>query len=203
MKDYKRILIAFVGIIFWVIMIAPIAQPGENEAENDLKIKHLQEIVPKVPAVINGEALDLMYQAAKTKRLDAAMLLIKCLAFNFDPTISNEERRQDMMIPAIQLLKDHFGETVAPLLYAEAIASDQKWFRDRSALAARTILSPEVILKMNNIFALESTLNPNAKDFAASLIADTIDIHFAIPSEKKLKEVEDAVKKIRKKTQVK
>ncbi len=202
MKRHRGILITVVGIIV-VMMLSPIVQAVENATDDNLKVEHLQEIVPNAPAVVNQEALDVMYQAAKTKRLDAAMLLIKCLAFNFDPTSSNEERNHDIMIPAIQLLQDHFGEAVAPLLYAEAIASDQKWFRDRVALAVRTILSLDTIQKMNDIFALESTLNPNAKDFAASLLANRIDIHFATPYEEKQKQVEDAVKRIREQTPVK
>lgn len=203
MRRHGRLLTVLMGIMSLVLMLTLRAESNENIPEAELKIKHLQKIIPHAPAVIHQEALELMHQVAKTKRLDAALLLIQCLVFNFEPTSSDNERSQDMMIPAIQLLKDHFGEAIAPLLYTEAIATDQKWFRDRIALATRIILSPQMIKKMNDIFSLDLALNPNAKDFTASLVAVKLDIRLAMPDEETITQVDDAIKKIREKKQVK
>lgn len=167
----------------------------EIQKRDEQRIQRLRGIVPQAPTVADRKSVDIMREAAQTKRSEAALLLTKCLAFNFDPLNQNELRSQEMMLPAIQLLKDYFGESVAPLLYQEAIASDKKWYQDRIALAARAILSAKTIGEMNARFSLNKTSNPNARDFAAALANPKLEIKFARPDDKFIEQLRDPSKR--------
>lgn len=140
------------------------------QIQQQIHVKNLEKIIPKVPVLADDYALEQMRKAAETKRLDAALLLVKALAFNLDPAGAKEGADVAQLIPAIQVLKDHFGEEVAPLLYAQALASEQKWFRDRIALAVRRILSRGTQQEMETVFSRDlASRNPIMKDFAQSL----------------------------------
>lgn len=89
-----------------------------------------------------------MHAAAQSRRPEVALLLVRCLSFNLDPDATDESLGLAQVIPAIGLLKEFFGEASAAPLYGEG-AADQKWYRDRIALAALTVLSPETIEEMN------------------------------------------------------
>lgn len=174
---------------------SPVYQAPQIVSNSDEKIQRLREIVPQQPTLANRKSIDIMREAAQTRRPEAAVLLTKCLAFNFDPFNQNELRSQEMMLPAIQLLKEFFGEVVAPALYQEAIASDKKWYQDRIALAARAILSAKTIGEMNTKFSLDRTSNPNARNFAAALANPKLEIKFARPDDKFIEQLSDPSKR--------
>jgi|SRR5579859_1296757 len=175
------------SIVFILLSVFPCTVVSQEISDNQ-KIKQLENLVPAEPTVIDGSTKVLMQEVAKTQRVDAALILVRCLGFNDDPEWGHPRSAQEL-IPAIQLLKLHYGKTVAPIIYVEALRSDHPWFRDRAALAVRSMLSQSEIHKMDQLFSLDSNKSANAQAFISSLSSNAPDVELATYSSKTLKEV--------------
>jgi hypothetical protein len=166
--------------------------PDENQ-----KLKRLVAIVPEKPTVISSlDEVKIMREAAETRRVEALPLLVKCLAFNYDPDNSNEIRTKEEMIPAIGIIKEYFGESAGETLYKEAIATNHEWLVERISLAARTILSEETREQLNLRF-LNDAANPKVRNFAASLANENLQIQFARRSNDASEKIDEKIKQIR------
>lgn len=181
----------------------PQAVPPATAAQADVKIQQLKAVIPGAPAVADRPTLLLMSEVAVAKRPEAAAVLVKALAFNLDPDSSDELRSLPDMIPAISLLKHSFGESVAPTLYEEAIGSERKWYRDRIALAVRSILAPKTIKEMNARFGVDTSNEPRVRDFKASLAAKDLRVRLARRGEDSSRRVGEAIERIRRQNQKK
>lgn len=181
----------------------PQAVPNATAAQADVKIQQLKAVIPDAPAVADRPTLLLMSEVAGTKRPEAAALLVKALAFNLDPDSSDERLSLPDMIPAINLLKHSFGESSATTLYEEAIGSERKWYRDRIALAVRSILAPKTIKEMNARFGVDTSNEPRVRDFKASLAAKDLHVRLARRGEDSLRRVGEAIERIRRQNQKK
>jgi hypothetical protein len=166
------------------------ATTARGDVEDVQKVQLLRSIIPSAPAVADRQTVDIMREAAQTRRDEALPLLIKALAFNLDPTNRNESMTPEMLLPAIQLIKENYGEKAAPLLYGEAATSTEKWYRNRIALAVRAILQPETIRDMNAKLLGDAS---GSGDFAAALRADKIDLYLARPDSQNLENKLDKI----------
>jgi hypothetical protein len=175
----------------------PAAAARMEDGQAEAKIAQLKAAIPPAPAVADRKTLLLMREVAETKRQEAAPVLVKALAFNLDPLSSDETLTLAEKVPAIGLLKEAFGESVAPVLYAEATASEQKWYRDRIALAVRNILSPKTVKEMNARFSVETSADPKVKEFNQSLKAKNLKVKLARPDEELMRRVGEAVERVR------
>lgn len=161
-----------------------------NSVDDDQKIQRLKSIVREAPAVADRQVVDIMREAAETRRNDALPLLIKGLAYNFDPDNQNELMTPDMLLPAVQLLKEHYGEKAVPALYREALNSTQKWYSNRIAVAVRAILSPTDIQITNN----KLLQGAHAPDFVAALTSEKVELYLARSDSQNSKKLEELIK---------
>jgi len=177
-----------------ILRVSPIKE-NINQIE---EIERLKEIVPQKPTVVDDVSkIKIMRKAAETKREEALNLLIKCLAFNYDPDSSNEKLSQVELIPAIGIIEEFYGEKAGENLYKEAVSTKDKWLIDRIALAVRVILSDAKREQLNERF-LVGTINSDLEYFATVLTKDDLRINFARPNEDLYKELEEKLNQIRK-----
>lgn len=165
-------------------------QTNQQSSAEDSLLKKLSAKVPDIPTFVDAKTLELMQQVAKIKSSDAAKLLIKCLAFNYNPGNQDEDRSEDMMIPAIKLLKDYFGKSAAPLLYEEGLSTTKGWFRDRAALAVRTILPESDVENLKKQALSDVATRPDAFEFYKSLSSEHLDLQLNAPHDRRSAEIE-------------
>ena len=93
------------------ILISPIKAESNTKENKKSAVDALrQEMASRKKLVIfYKKTLDIMESAAATQRLDAAILLIDALKYNFSPYNSNEILPQEALIPAIWILKKYYG----------------------------------------------------------------------------------------------
>ena len=176
-------------------------QNDQQRNQENALLFQLSSKVPAVPTYIDRETLELMQQVAKIKRPDAAKLLIKCLAYNYNPGNQDEDRSDDMMIPAIKLLGDYFGELAVPLLYDEGLSTNKSWFRDRIALAVRIILPKSKVEKLQEQALSDVAIRPNAFEFHKSLSAERLDLQLNAPRDKRVAETERIIEETQKRNE--
>lgn len=180
MKRYSNRALVAAGLLPLMLIGLALAKSStlkweRNSVDDNQKIERLKSIVRETPAVANRQVVDTMREAAKTRRDDALLFLIKALAYNFDPDVRNESRTPDMLLPAIQLIKENYGDKAVPALYREALNSTQTWYRNRIAVAVRAILSP-VDIEIANAKFLRGA---NAPDFQAALTTEKVELFLA------------------------
>ncbi|MHC4621440.1 MAG: hypothetical protein ACYTEQ_27165 [Planctomycetota bacterium] len=148
-------------------------QADENEeSARDVqrkKIVTLQKTAGMKPSIISEEVIALQREVAETRRLDAAIALIKSLSLSLPEPVHADDIAQTHLMPAIGLLGKYFGKDVGPLLYSEGVTTKEKWLRTRVALAARTILDKKSRGQLNSVFSLKESTNAYAKEFLALL----------------------------------
>ncbi len=112
-------------ILMPVLGSVPALCAEDQQLAADQLLAKLAQAIPESPTLV-GLSTDripnvtfLIDEAGATRRLDAAELLIKALAFNFDPSSSNEHRSDLELIPAASALKVNYGAKVLPLLIFE------------------------------------------------------------------------------------
>ena len=159
-----------VGILLVVIALLPSCTEvnEKEERRGDVgreKIVSLCEIAGSKPSIISQDVIVLQKEVAETRRIDAAIALIKSLSLSLPKPMHADEIVQTELIPAIELLDKYFGKDVGPLLYAGALTTKNKWLRTRIALASRKILDKQNIEQLNNVFSLKNSTNPNAEEF--------------------------------------
>lgn len=170
------------------------ATSRRNSVEDDQKVERLKSIARETPAVANRQVVDIMREAAHTKRDEALPHLIRALVYNFDPDNQNEFRTPEMLLPAVQLLKENYGEKAVPALYREAVNSNQKWYSNRIAIAVRAILSPADIQIANGKYLRSAS----APDFLAALTTEKVELFLAHSNgrnSEKLEEIRKAKQK--------
>ena len=174
----------------------PAVQPQQTSPETsdeEALLSRLSSKVPDEPAFVDREILDLMQKVAKVGKLDAARLLIKCFAFSLDPGNHDDDSSDNMMIPAIKLLGDNFSSTAARLLYEQGAPTDKVWFRNRIALAARTILPPAEVESLQKRALSDVLLKPHAFAFGESLAAEHLDVKLNAPREKRMADLDKSI----------
>jgi hypothetical protein len=162
-------------------------------------VKQLQSLLPKGPMIPTKEIVMLMEQVGETKQLDAAITLINCLAYNFNPNAIDETKSQEEMIPAIGMLKRHFGEDVCVLLFSEGIMTEHLWMQERVALAIRYIATPQKLSLLKEAFSLDAANNVKAKDFLKLLEKPNLVVSLYNPSKEKAEDTMKSVKETPKK----
>jgi hypothetical protein len=190
----KRIMLVVLAVMFGAVTswAAPggeaSAQPSparvdgaQDEASEALA--RLEGLVPSGPAVADKEVIGLMWEVAQNQRLDAAYLLIRCLAFNLNPDASTEAHGLAGMIPAANFLTREFGDRVLPILFAEAITTKEAWLRTRIAFTIREIADSARVAEVSEVFNLGNSQEEGAKALAALLAAKKIDVKLYDPIE--------------------
>jgi hypothetical protein len=175
---------------------APSARQDGGDKNNDARFKALCAQPPQAAAEADRETVEVMHAAAQTRRPEVARLLVRCLAFNLSPDAVDESLSLAERIPAVGLLREFYGEAAAAPLYEEGSAADRKWYRDRIALAARTILSPEKIEEMNGR-TLASASSPHAQEFTAAVASGNFDVKLAGRDDDKMKKISEAADRAR------
>lgn len=138
----------------------------ENDSNDiDIKITKIRQLLKGTPSIVSSGEISILEEIAQTKRLDAAIVLIKSMELSLPNPKNIDEIIQSELLPAIGLLNKYFGEEIAPLLYTEAITTSYPWLRERIALATRTILQKETIIKMNQVFSIDKSTKKSAKEF--------------------------------------
>lgn len=176
----------------------PAAADRQDDAArmNVARLEGLCAQPPQAAAEADRETVALMHAAAQSRRPEVALILVRCLSFNLSPDAADESLSLAEKIPAIGLLKEFFGEASAAPLYEEGGATEQKWYRDRIALAARTVLSPEKVEEMNGR-VLAAASSPRAHEFVATVASGRFDIKLAGRDDEKLKSIRDAADRAR------
>lgn len=190
----------------WLLVLLAMAWPlvafgaeggeadGEATAETQ-SLAILESLLPSNPAIATRETVEVLTAAAETRRLDAAYLLIRGLAFNFDPHSSNEKRSLSDMIPAVGLLRKYYSEDVLPVLVFEGLATEHFWLRQRVALAVREIAGRDRIEELEGIFSLRENKSSSAKELVVLLEVEQIRIELYSQS---LEAAEQALKGLKK-----
>jgi hypothetical protein len=179
-----------ISILLWASI--PLAA---MEASSDEAVMKLRAIVPEEPAVATAEHVKIMAEAGATKRLDAAYLLIRALAFNFEPGSSNELRSLVEMMPAATILKRQYGSQVLPLLMTEAVGTEKKWLQKRIALVLKTLDDQPKVASVVEAFSLKTSTHPKARQLASLLEQDQIDVELANPALESANEFIEELKK--------
>lgn len=123
-------------VLAGVAMLA-LASPAMAASDETRLLARLESAIPSKPAVVEPETVLLMEQAGSTKRLDAVILLIRALAFNWSPSGSNESKSLMEMLPAAPILIRHYGPAALPLLMYAGVTAEQEWMQKRIALVVR------------------------------------------------------------------
>jgi hypothetical protein len=165
-------------------------------SEND-PVAFLQQTIVDEPSLPSDEILAAMARAAASKRLDAAIVLIRCLVYNLDPGASDDKMSEADMIPAIGMLKKHFGSQVLPLISFEGITSTHDWMRERCALAIRSIGSKDEVAKLSRVFSFDTSPDANVQKFASLVKAQTFKVQMFDPRLKELERLDRALENIK------
>lgn len=190
-----RVLIT--AIVVSMVFLVNLDAVGQ-ETGNEEKIRKLEGLAPAEPTVVDPNTKVLVQEIAKTRRLDAAVSLIHCFGFNDDPSWGHQRSSQEL-IPTIQLLRLYYDKSIVPVIYAEALQNAQPWFRERAALAIKSMLTDAEIKKMNQTFSLESNNNAEARAFTASLLSKSEDVELATYSTNTLTKLDQRLEEIQQK----
>jgi hypothetical protein len=188
----KIVLVVLAVRIGAVAALASPVDKGQDEASNALA--KLESLLSDHPALATSEVIELMEQAAETRRVDAAYLLIRGLAFNLNPDSSNESLGLADMIPAVRLLKDKYGVNILPILFAEAITAKEPWLRKRIAFTIREVAGRARVLELSEVFSLERSQAEGARDLVMLLAAKKIDIELYSPLDELSKKFSERLK---------
>lgn len=183
------------GILLLVLLVSgSAAQEHACKSEEAQLLARLEAVIPKEPAVATPEVIGLLEKAGATKRLDAAVLLIRALAFNLSTAGSNESKSLMEMIPAAAILKRQFGAPALPLLMYAGVSTDQEWLQKRIVLVIRGLGQDQEVSRARAAFSMKDSTRPAAKRFGELLDSRDLKIELADPARKAL---EDLDKKIR------
>ncbi len=162
---------------YFLIAIVGLGFAGRGHAEEmsqkpvdaDALLARLEARIPNEPTTVTPDLVLLIDEVGATKRLDAAMLLIRALSLSFSPIGSNETRSMFDLFPAATALKRHYGPSVLPLLMFSGVTTEKGWLQTRIALVMRGIGSEADIQSMRQAFSVGEKANPTAQKFAARL----------------------------------
>ena len=139
--------------------------------------------IPNLQQIPTKDDLQLMQLVAGTRKLDAAVLLIKCLAFNIAPRSSKQKGASATdRLPAVRLLRKYFGAQVCPLLIAEALRTSNTWLKNRCAAAIQEIASKDQVDELQRTFSLEPSADAAEGDFGKLLDSKNLDLEVPTPT---------------------
>jgi hypothetical protein len=147
----------------------PATELSRKPADVDALLARLEAQIPIEPAGTSPELNALINEAGATKRLDAALLLIRALSVSFSPVGENEHRTPFALMPAAEALQRDFGSSALPLLMFSGVTTDKAWLQTRIALAMRGIGSEAEIRDVRQAFSVNEQSNPTARKFDARL----------------------------------
>jgi hypothetical protein len=191
--------IVLVALAVMLGAVAALAAPiGEDSVQDEASeaLAKLESLLPDHPALAEAEVVGLMREAAETRRLDAAYLLIRGLAFNFNPNALSEALSLSGLIPAVSLLKRKYGDKVLPILFVEGISAKESWLRTRIAFTIREIADPARIAELSDVFSLKTSQADGAKELATLLAAKKIDVKLYDPTEEMEKDLIERLKRL-------
>ena len=174
-----------IGIFLFCLFAIPqisSAQARSAEEETAQMLARLESVIPAKPTEVTPEIYGLMEQAGSTKRLDAASLLIRALAFNWSVSGSNEYKGLFEMITAAPILQRDYGASALPLLLFQGVTTDQEWMRKRIAFVVKTLAGRQELARVVEAFSLKTSDDPKARQFTALLEQSQIDIYLANPA---------------------
>lgn len=173
------------------------AQASSPKEETAQLLARLESGIPSKPAVVEPEIVLLMEQAGSTKRLDAAVLLIRALAFNWSPSGSNESKSLMEMLPAAPILIRHYGPAVLPLLMYAGVTAEQGWMQKRIALVIQGMGRDQEVSQARVAFSMKDSARPAAKRFGELLEARDLKIELADPAREALEDLDRRVRGVK------
>jgi hypothetical protein len=132
-------------------------------------LARLEAQIPSEPSSPTPDIVRLINEVGATKRLDAAFLLARALAFGFSPIGQGESKSAFSLMPAAQALKENYGAHALPVLMFAGVTAKEGWLQTRIALTIRGIGSAEEVLRLRSAFSTDETRDPIARQFAARL----------------------------------
>ncbi|MGD9128299.1 MAG: hypothetical protein PVH19_13055 [Planctomycetia bacterium] len=180
MKSTSRILFVAAGLAITLLMVSSVKAEDEPKEDGKAAVDRLRKALAaeRTFVIRNRETLDAMVAAAATKRLDAAVLLIDALKYNYEPLCSNEMWSQRTLIPSITRLKVNYGTQVGPLLMFRGVTTTDLIMRERCALAVKNIASKEEIANYKKAFSFDKATNPKAVEFGQLLDKEIFEMKF-------------------------
>jgi hypothetical protein len=148
----------------------------------------LESMTPKKPTEVTPAIFVLLERAGSTKRLDAAVLLIRALAFNWSEAASNEYKSLFDMLTAAPILQRHYGAAVLPLLVYAGVTTDQEWLQRRIVLVIRGVGTEAEVATLRGVFAFKESANLAARRFGELLDTQDLQIQLANPSREDVEE---------------
>jgi hypothetical protein len=136
----------------------------------------LERQIPSEPSLPTPEIVRLIHEVGATKRLDAASLLVRALAFGFSPIGQNESRSPFGSLPAAEVLKSNFGSKALPLLMFSGVNAKEAWLQVRIALVIRETATAEEVRAARDAFSIEESKSPVARQFAARLAEPEVNL---------------------------
>lgn len=187
----KTILAGFLlTSVSWGMMFSAWPQNKSNQQPPQTVVQQQSNLVQSLdrkvrdsPSNPSPDTVRLMDRVGATKRLDAALVLVKALAFNHDPDNTDEVLSQSELIPSIGILKRYYGKQVLPLLYTAGIRTDKVWLQERCALACQHIASPTELNTLSEAFSLNTTQNQKAKSFGNLLKEKNLQVFLFSPTQ--------------------
>lgn len=185
------------GILLLLLLVrsqVSAAQASSTQDDAAQVLVRLESLIPNKPMEVTPEIVSLMEKAGATKRLDAAALLIRALAFNWSVAGSNESKTLFGMLTAAPILQRHYGTPVLPLLMYAGATTDQEWLQQRIALVIRELGKPTEIATVRAVFSLKDPANPGAKRFGELLDTRDLKIKLANPALDSLEGLEEKIR---------
>jgi hypothetical protein len=152
------------------------AETPERAPGIEALLTRLEALTPREPTTPAPDTVGLIREVGATKRLDAALLLVRALAFGFSPIGWSESTSPFGSIPAAQALKDNFGPQVLPILMLAGVTAPEGWMQTRLALTIREIGTAEEIRRLRRAFSTDEAKNLIAKRFSARLTEPDISL---------------------------
>lgn len=135
----------------------------------DALLARMEAQTPDEPAGVTPELTLLINEVGATKRLDAAMLLIRALSLSFNPIGSGESRSMFGLLPSAEAIKRNYGKDVLPLLMYSGVTAEKPWLQIRIALVIREMGSESEVQTLKQVFSVDKAVKPSAKEFANRL----------------------------------
>jgi hypothetical protein len=167
-----------IGLV--VVLLLPVRVEADTPASASSAEALLARLETQIPkdsmASPTPEINELIRAVGATKRLDAALTLIRALAFSLSPIGQGESFSPFGSMPAAQALKANFGSQVLPILMFTGVTTKEGWVQTRLALVIREIGTEAEIKKLREAFSTDETKDPAAKRFAARLMEPNLSL---------------------------
>ena len=197
---FLKIFIVLLCFCFTSLIAFGEINSNESSKKNNELINELTHIIPDKPTYIaNIEQIEILKKSGATKRIDCAYLLIKALAFSFDPNQSDETYSKIDMFPAIIVIRENYGDSIAPILFSVGIETEKEWLRKRIAFTIKKVCSKSKVIEMIQVFSLEDSKNNNSGILLALLSEESIDIDLNYIQKNEMDSIDKALRNIKKK----